>query len=58
MIALLPAETCTHDGDVVDVGVTQQQQPSAVRVVALYGHVQRAEAVLRLGHDWSLSVQQ
>ena len=27
-------------------------------MVALYGHVQRTEAVLRLGHDRGLAVQQ
>ena len=52
------AKKLSYDGDVVDVGVTQQQQPRAVRVVALYGHVQRTEAVLCLGHHRRLTVQQ
>jgi len=48
----------TYNGDVIDVCVPEQQQPSTVGVVALDGHVQRTESVLGLRHDWSLSVKQ
>jgi len=47
-----------YDGDVIDIGVTQQQQPGAVGVVALDGHVQRTEPVLGLGHHRRLAIQQ